>query len=871
MAKMHELKINYSITVLFFFLQCLVSNAQQYVELGKANESIQFKRKSTQEAFAAITIKASHEKSFERIMDELGIKYQKLYPSYYRIDHSSEGLLESLRKTNLISYIGLESEVYNQEARVLDLNLVANQISLAKFNYPSIRGNESVIHVKEPPVDDADVDLLGRVKHSADHDEINRHATAMATIIGGSGLSSIRGLGVMPRVNFVSSDLSNFFPDQQSFYDSLDIDVENHSYGTSIENFYGARASAFDEHLYLNPKLVTVFSAGNQGLSIPESGNYAGVEGVANLTGNFKMSKNSIVVGAVDTIGLVIPFNSSGPAYDGRIKPDLVAYSMEGTSNAAALVSGSAAFLQELYDSIHGAKPTASLIKALLINGAEDVHHQGPDFKTGFGNLNLNRSAEQLVKAQFHEGTLSTNDSIIIDLPISNRGVELKLSLVWIDMAAEPNSTNALINDLDVRVIDPNGQTRLPLAPDARREFLFEDATEKEDHLNNVEQIVIKSTIEGVYQIVVRANELQSANQDYSLVYAFDAPETFEWLYPFESANMPFNGETVGYIRWQTNLPDEQAELSYRIKGGNEWTSIGQSSLALGKYRWDPPAIYGAAQIRMVTPTKEFYTDFFNISRPLPFLPSVVCGDSIRFELAPQEGIERFIYKAFDESGNVLGSSTFNADLTISSEQQALKYLTISPEGIEGESFLKSDLLTLDELSGSCYLNLFFSEVKADSGVVVTAELGSIAGLESIELLREGNRIAEIGNAKLSTQIKLVDNSPLIGRNLHQMKLNLSSGQTILSEELVTYYLPENRFLVFPNPIERGERLIFYQTSLLPQKAILYVNDTKGNNFLVAAFEQEQLVVDTSILAKGVYVYSIVSNGQRSSGKLIVN
>ncbi len=61
------------------------------------------------------------------------------------------------------------------------------------------------------------------------------------------------------------------------------------------------------------------------------------------------MSKNTLSVGAVDSQGKVSPLSSRGPAYDGRIKPELVAYGEGGTSEAAALVSGVSLLLQQAY------------------------------------------------------------------------------------------------------------------------------------------------------------------------------------------------------------------------------------------------------------------------------------------------------------------------------------------------------------------------------------------------------------------------------------------------------------------------------------------------------------------------------------------
>ena len=42
------------------------------------------------------------------------------------------------------------------------------------------------------------------------------------------------------------------------------------------------------------------------------------------------MAKNIITVGHIDSLGNVLSLSSRGPAYDGRIKPELVAFQKMG-------------------------------------------------------------------------------------------------------------------------------------------------------------------------------------------------------------------------------------------------------------------------------------------------------------------------------------------------------------------------------------------------------------------------------------------------------------------------------------------------------------------------------------------------------------
>lgn len=127
------------------------------------------------------------------------------------------------------------------------------------------------------------------------------------------------GKGAAPGCYVRSDGFNMLLPEEN--YDSLGITVQNHSYGVEIENFYGINAMAYDVSTIQNPSIIQVFSAGNDGLMASNSGKYANVSGFSNLTGNFKMAKNVLCVGAVDSFANLTVFSSHGPAYDGRINP----------------------------------------------------------------------------------------------------------------------------------------------------------------------------------------------------------------------------------------------------------------------------------------------------------------------------------------------------------------------------------------------------------------------------------------------------------------------------------------------------------------------------------------------------------------------
>lgn len=158
--------------------------------------------------------------------------------------------------------------------------------------------------------------------------------------------------------------------------------------------------------------------------------------------------------GAVDTLLRIDPFVSKGPAYDGRVKPEMVAYSSLGSSSAAAITTGATALLQQAYQGMYtGEMPSAELLKAVLLNTAEDVGPAQVDYLSGYGNLQAHKALETIQQQQFLQGEIQQDQerTFILNVPANARN--LKITLVWHDAPAPVNSNKALVNDLDLSLL----------------------------------------------------------------------------------------------------------------------------------------------------------------------------------------------------------------------------------------------------------------------------------------------------------------------------------------------------------------------------------------------------------------------------------
>ncbi|HWJ92324.1 MAG TPA: S8 family serine peptidase, partial [Flavisolibacter sp.] len=505
-----------------------------------------------------------------------------------------------------------------------------NGISLVHARLPQLKGRSLHTSIKERLFDTSDIDFKGRIeKTGVEPASVTAHASLMATIVAGAGNSSLYARGAASMATLSSASFLNLFPEPDSIINRYGISVENHSYGTTVENFYGSEAAAYDMQANQIGSLLHVFSAGNAGDFNNSGGPYTGVQQMANLTGNFKQAKNIITVGSIDSAGQLMPLSSKGPAYDGRIKPDLMAYGEDGSSGAAALVSGAALLVQDAYKQETNRVPPFSLVKAALINAADDVGAPQVDYASGFGSLNAYRAVQTISEHRFIEAS-STQGSITgFNLHIPPGIQQLKLTLVWNDPAASPNSAKALINDLDLQLYFPQTGERWDpwvLDPSPNLISLQSVPQRKKDTLNNVEQVTLDQPAEGDYTIEVKGSKINSITQSFALAWQLDTLNSFYWSYP--SATDPLIARSTAWLRWNTNMTGV-GEIEYAT-ANNNWRSVGiVPDLSKKYFKWTLPDTLATAVLRMKqSSVRAFVSDTFTISPQLQLKTGFVCEDS---------------------------------------------------------------------------------------------------------------------------------------------------------------------------------------------------------------------------------------------------
>ncbi len=758
------------------------------------------------------------------------------------------------------------------ESNVLDLNLNPNKINAVHHFYPELTGEGYSISIQESSFDDEDQDLQGRgVIDMLSSELLDNHATEMATIAAGAGNTFVTGKGVAWRAQLYSSDFADILPDQDIDYVNRNIWVQNHSYGTDIESTYGAEARAYDLSANNNGQLLHVFSSGNSGNSSPLDGAYAGIDGFSNLTGNYKFSKNTLVVGSVDTLGTPISFSSAGPTFDGRVKPELVAYSTVGSSNSAALVSGLSILMQQAYESKFNEIPRSDLVKAVLINTADDVNLANVDFKTGFGNVNGLKAIEAITSENHIQETVSADEvhEYVIEIPANTKN--LKITLVWNDPAGEIGSSNALVNDLDLR-LKQEEVTYLPwvLDENAALNSLSSPAARKKDALNNVEQVTLELFEPGEYTIEVEGFDVSQGPQSYSLVYSWEEADAFRWTNPLGSSNFPYNGETGTYFRWESTLSEETGVLQYSLNDGVTWIDIDEVDLTQGYHRWQPQEITSIAIARMVIGNQEFETDEFVISQPLRMTVGFNCDDSVLIQWPASEVIDQYDLTHLD--GNFLRTVNTLTDTSVVLDKSAFNTTLFGLQPyIADKPAIMSRTFDIERQGVGCFVATFFSNT-IDTGIELVLSLGTTYGVSSVTFERvlgdNSTTVAEV--IPDSTNVVFVDTNPEEGFNRHRATVNLINGQKIVTDLSEAYYLSDLPFLVFPNPISGFGTLSIFSKNFDGEVPKFSLYNNSGSLVLEKDLNAEFDFIDFNGLNPGIYFYSIKTRDYFSTAKIIV-
>lgn len=777
-------------------------------------------------------------------------------PATLTVSKLTASQLAALAASPMVEFVDVPDRRAHDERLLNGADLTVNNLRAVQRRYPALAGQGLVVSIKENPLDATDIDFRGRLLNTPAGTQIESvHASIMATLIAGAGNSGPAGEGAARQAGIASSSYANLLPDANADLTRLGVSVQNHSYGTGIENYYGLEALGYDQQTRQLPTLLHVFSSGNSGTSASTDGVYKGLAGFANLTGQFKMSKNSLAVGASNGLGQVAALSSRGPAYDGRVKPELVAYGDAGSSDAAALGSGAALLVQQAYrDSQGGALPPAALVKAALLNSARDVGRPEVDFESGFGQLDALQAVRTMLEGRYRAGSVGQDQEQIYPIAVPAGTQQLKVTLTWTDPEAAANAAQALINDLDLTVLSPSGPTWLPwtLSAYPSPDSLTRAARRRADHLNNVEQVTISLPAAGTYQLRVRGYAVPSGAQAFSLAYEV-VPPSFEWLVPSAVRNVR-PGQAAA-LRWDYAGPAATARLEYRPIGRAAWRSITASLDPTQRtYSWAAPDTTTLAQVRCVVGGQAYVSDTFALARPPALRVGYVCTDETLLTWTSTPGASQ--YQVYRLGTKYLEPLQLVSDtlLRVLPAQNAGLYFAVAPV-LGGKLAERSTIVNQAEAGVACYIRSFLPQAPITDTVRLALQLGTLYRLQSLQLQRLGaSGFQTIQTLTPVTQLATLFTDPTATPGLNRYRLlgQDVAGRTFLSQEVDVQLVGRGELAVFPNPVVIGQELQIAGEPNVPLQVTLY--DALGRPVRTALVQGALNPFDTSNLSPGVYL-----------------
>ena len=377
---------------------------------------------------------------------------------------------------------------------------------------------------------------------------------------------------------------------------------------------YNNDARTLDQLLFSAPNYLPVYAAGNDRAGGPENGSQGGAWVIFNASRNGAdllygegVSKNNVVVAAVEGIASytgpdvvrMSSFSNWGPADDYRIKPDISAKGVNvlsltntstsatlienGTSMAAPAVSGVFTLWQQYYKQLWPTRVRmrSATVRALMAATAEEAGRyvepttgtlttsaEGPDHRFGWGLINAYGGAQVLKAAKSDEAlVLETNlengQTYEVTFTIPDDAEVLKplvATIAWTDPAGAIGAAKALVNDLDLRIIRPNGQEVLPWKLNKSESDMF--AFRGDNDVDNIEKVEFKGAASGVaapgnYTIrVTHKGTLTGGNQNFSLIVYSGVGSASSKDFEFEGVEI-YPNPTSDYV----NIIDDKGTL----------------------------------------------------------------------------------------------------------------------------------------------------------------------------------------------------------------------------------------------------------------------------------------------------------------------
>ena len=501
-----------------------------------------------------------------------------------RLPQSKVKQLVALAFVQWVEFIDPPNQLENLPGRTL------HRVNILNDGIRNLKGDGINIGIWDggaisPHLDFSPAGRLTQVEASATSD----HSTHCSGTILGRGLRNPLAKGMAPNAKLYSYNFNgNIQSEMAAGIPANNLVVSSHSYGSTqtcgvngAGVTYSNTSRETDINLNNYPFHLHCHSAGNSQTAC--SG------GWSTITASGKSAKNNILVANITSTETISGSSSFGPVQDGRVKPEISAMgtsvfstvsaplnydTYSGTSMATPGVSGSVALLVQRYKELNGGDlPPSTLIKNIVLNSANDLGNPGPDYRFGYGRINALQAVkiiEPSVRYVLSTATTGTTNDLTVTVPAG--AARLRVMLTWNDPAGAANSNPALVNNLNLSVIDGTNTT-LPWILD--KDNPANPATRAVDDVSNIEQVTIDNPAAGTYTMRVNGFAVPiGANQPYALTWMVEVPY-IEVTYP--NGGESFNPATNQVITWDNAGITGNQTIEYSLDNGSTWTVLSSS------------------------------------------------------------------------------------------------------------------------------------------------------------------------------------------------------------------------------------------------------------------------------------------------------
>lgn len=521
------------------------------------------------------------------VLNNQSIEADRIYP-YNQILYLklNEHELEWLSSQPWVQFMDCESEPgtpEDREGRSLHrVNLIASN---QKENL-HLKGEGVKVMVRDDGFVGPHIDFQGRIHQDVRDDSPVHHADGVSGILSGAGNVDPLIEGMAPGSElYVINYQPDFLDKTLDYHTNEGVVITNTSYSNGCNAGYTIEAQVVDKQIYENPELIHVFSAGNSNGA--DCGYGAGNQW-GNVTGGHKIGKNVLTTANLRLDGTLETSSSRGPTKDGRLKPEISARGTNevstapgnstqvfgGTSAASPGVAGVCALLYEAYKSFHnGQNPESALIKASILNTATDIGTPGPDYQFGFGVIDAYRAYHLIAENRFQNHTIQQNEMQEYHIVIPAGSPLAKFMIYWAEEPASLLAPKALINDLDMEVIDPSGTVHKSwvLNPTPNATTLAAGASPGVDTLNNFEQVSISFPLAGTYTVRVFGKFLPSNAIKFYLLHEVEN-KLLRLSFPIGGEQFNITENTQVHY---TSYGQDSIKIMFSPDAGKNWQLLG--------------------------------------------------------------------------------------------------------------------------------------------------------------------------------------------------------------------------------------------------------------------------------------------------------